>query len=379
MRAVNTTRSEIGRSPPPCGRGFGGGSNGAAISHNPSGNRIANTTSTVDDHAASSTPIQWRHPLNGPALMSTSGSPRSCGHSRGSRPSNTPCAGDRRPRVIGHAEEAPGHAVGEIGSTPRGAVTAETLPARQVLARYDAETITVYQAYPAHRGHRAQAGTFVPPFKVERMTWIKPSFLWMMCCGWARKAGQKRAVTGSSGRSRRAASATTNLAFTRANRRGAPNRQRVRCARSRIRNATCGLRPCRTARSRADCRGGHAALPDRVDPRPDRRDRPGAPRPRTGLGRAARRRPRRMPHERPYPLSEPIAVRLGAMPETTSATHLDSAARGSAGAADTGRHDPQPGSRAAGRALPRHGRSGWTGSSALKTYGCAVPSTSVAG
>src|SRR4051812_17137799 len=38
------------------------------------------------------------------------------------------------------------------------------------------------------------AGTFVPPFKAGRMTWIKPSFLWMMYrSGWATQA---RAGTG---------------------------------------------------------------------------------------------------------------------------------------------------------------------------------------
>lgn len=37
------------------------------------------------------------------------------------------------------------------------------------------------------------AGTFVPPFARERMTWIKPSFGWMMYrSGWAAKPGQER-------------------------------------------------------------------------------------------------------------------------------------------------------------------------------------------
>ncbi|WP_236796777.1 DUF4291 domain-containing protein [Amycolatopsis sp. GM8] len=36
---------------------------------------------------------------------------------------------------------------------------------------------------------------FVPPFKPDRMTWIKPSFLWMMYrCGWATKPGQERVL-----------------------------------------------------------------------------------------------------------------------------------------------------------------------------------------
>lgn len=33
---------------------------------------------------------------------------------------------------------------------------------------------------------------FVSPFKVDRLTWIKPSFLWMMYrCGWVQKEGQE--------------------------------------------------------------------------------------------------------------------------------------------------------------------------------------------
>jgi hypothetical protein len=37
-----------------------------------------------------------------------------------------------------------------------------------------------------------ESGTFVPPFSMGRMTWIKPSFNWMIYrCGFARKAGQE--------------------------------------------------------------------------------------------------------------------------------------------------------------------------------------------
>jgi hypothetical protein len=70
------------------------------------------------------------------------------------------------------------------------------VPPRQIRARYDAETITVYQAYdPAIAEPALAAQTFVPPFKRDRMTWIKPSFLWMMYrCGWATKAGQTRVL-----------------------------------------------------------------------------------------------------------------------------------------------------------------------------------------
>ena len=69
-----------------------------------------------------------------------------------------------------------------------------TVPYRQVRATYSEQTITVYQAYSDAIADRAlAAGTFVAPFKRERMTWIKPSFLWMMYrAGWGRKPGQER-------------------------------------------------------------------------------------------------------------------------------------------------------------------------------------------
>ena len=74
----------------------------------------------------------------------------------------------------------------------------EQIPVRQVRAVYDDTTIRVYQAYNNAIADSALAtGTFVaPPFKMSRMTWIKPSFLWMMYrCGWARKdEGQVRVL-----------------------------------------------------------------------------------------------------------------------------------------------------------------------------------------
>lgn len=71
-----------------------------------------------------------------------------------------------------------------------------TVPARQIRATYTAESITVYQAYPLEiAGPAVAAGRFMPPFKRGRMTWIKPSFLWMMYrCGWATKPGQERVL-----------------------------------------------------------------------------------------------------------------------------------------------------------------------------------------
>jgi len=70
------------------------------------------------------------------------------------------------------------------------------VPDRQVRAVFSESAITVYQAYPVQIAERAvAAGTFVAPFKVDRMTWVKPSFLWMMYrSGWARKEGQERVL-----------------------------------------------------------------------------------------------------------------------------------------------------------------------------------------
>lgn len=67
-------------------------------------------------------------------------------------------------------------------------------PYRQIRAVHDAETVTVYQAYSAEiAGPAVAAQRFVSPFKSGRMTWIKPSFLWMMYrSGWATKPGQEQ-------------------------------------------------------------------------------------------------------------------------------------------------------------------------------------------
>ena len=69
-------------------------------------------------------------------------------------------------------------------------------PERQVRALHDDETLVVYQAYgPSIAKPALDAGMFVAPFKRERMTWIKPSFLWMMYrCGWATKPDQERVL-----------------------------------------------------------------------------------------------------------------------------------------------------------------------------------------
>jgi len=69
-------------------------------------------------------------------------------------------------------------------------------PSRQIRASYDDTTIAVYQAYaPEIADPALAAGTFVPPFGMSRMTWIKPSFLWMAYrSGWGSKPGQTRVL-----------------------------------------------------------------------------------------------------------------------------------------------------------------------------------------
>ncbi|MGW1137608.1 DUF4291 domain-containing protein [Streptomyces zhihengii] len=66
-------------------------------------------------------------------------------------------------------------------------------PKYRVRARHTEETVTVYQAYrPGIGGPAARTGRFPAEWKRDRMTWIKPSFLWMMYrCGWAAKPGQE--------------------------------------------------------------------------------------------------------------------------------------------------------------------------------------------
>ena len=65
---------------------------------------------------------------------------------------------------------------------------------REIRADYDRDTVVVYQAFtPAIADAALKAGRFVPPFSFQRMTWIKPSFLWLMHrSNWGRKSGQER-------------------------------------------------------------------------------------------------------------------------------------------------------------------------------------------
>lgn len=63
----------------------------------------------------------------------------------------------------------------------------------QIRADYDDETIVVYQAYgPRIAIPALEAQRFVTPFSFKRMTWIKPSFRWMMHrSGWGTKPDQE--------------------------------------------------------------------------------------------------------------------------------------------------------------------------------------------
>ncbi|PQO30166.1 DUF4291 domain-containing protein [Blastopirellula marina] len=64
----------------------------------------------------------------------------------------------------------------------------------EIRADFDRETIVVYQAYNDAIANAAlAAGRFVPPFSMQRMTWIKPSYLWLMeRSGWGTKPNQTR-------------------------------------------------------------------------------------------------------------------------------------------------------------------------------------------
>ncbi|MEU3124813.1 MULTISPECIES: DUF4291 domain-containing protein [Streptomyces] len=66
-------------------------------------------------------------------------------------------------------------------------------PRHEIRARHTDSTVTVYQAYrPAIGLAAARDGRFPSEWKRDRMTWIKPSFLWMMYrCGWGAKEGQE--------------------------------------------------------------------------------------------------------------------------------------------------------------------------------------------
>ena len=62
-----------------------------------------------------------------------------------------------------------------------------------IMAQYDEEEIIVYQSYRKEIGEFAAKNQyFGEAFSLDRMTWIKPNFLWMMYRnGWGTKEGQE--------------------------------------------------------------------------------------------------------------------------------------------------------------------------------------------
>jgi hypothetical protein len=67
---------------------------------------------------------------------------------------------------------------------------------REIRADFNRQTIVVYQAFSGAIADAAlDAQRFVAPFSLGRMTWIKPSFLWLMHrSNWAQKRGQERVL-----------------------------------------------------------------------------------------------------------------------------------------------------------------------------------------
>lgn len=129
-------------------------------------------------------------------------------------------------------------------------------PKYRIRATHTADTITVYQAYRPEIGlPAARDGRFPEAWKRDRMTWIKPSFLWMMYrCGWGTKEGQESVLAveitreGFDWALRNACLSsyqpglhTDRTSWQRQLKRSPP-------ACSGIRNATCGCSRCRTAR-----------------------------------------------------------------------------------------------------------------------------------
>ena len=64
---------------------------------------------------------------------------------------------------------------------------------RHIMAQYNGQSIVVYQAYsPAIGNFAAKHKFFGGDFSFDRMSWIKPNFLWMMYrSGWGTKEGQE--------------------------------------------------------------------------------------------------------------------------------------------------------------------------------------------
>lgn len=66
----------------------------------------------------------------------------------------------------------------------------------EIHAAYDRQSIVIYQAYSSAIADPAlKAQRFIEPISMHRMTWIKPSFLWLMHrSNWGSKSGQERTL-----------------------------------------------------------------------------------------------------------------------------------------------------------------------------------------
>lgn len=66
---------------------------------------------------------------------------------------------------------------------------------KHIMAAYDEQYVVVYQAFSAEiAGYAEQYGLFdgAPGYSMDRMTWLKPNFLWMMHrSGWGTKPNQE--------------------------------------------------------------------------------------------------------------------------------------------------------------------------------------------
>ena len=64
---------------------------------------------------------------------------------------------------------------------------------RHILAHFDETSIVVYQAFrPGIGSYAARHGYFGGDFRLNRMSWFKPNFLWMMYrSGWGTKENQE--------------------------------------------------------------------------------------------------------------------------------------------------------------------------------------------
>ncbi len=69
-------------------------------------------------------------------------------------------------------------------------------PRHQIRAQFDDTSIVVYQAFNDEIADAAlENQKFVRPFQLNRMTWIKPSFLWMMeRCAYGTLKDQERVL-----------------------------------------------------------------------------------------------------------------------------------------------------------------------------------------